>query len=553
MENRKRLFPASSGPLSRRRMLGGTLAAGTGLSAAALVGCGGDDDDDDSAAGTGDPASATATPATEVSNSNEADYPEEFVFALATEPEDLMPYYGGFDHAIALRSVNETLMNVVVTDDDGDGVGDVEFLPELAESWEQTDEDLFVFHLRPGVKFHDGTPWNAETAVSCIETFMDADAAAELGKYAMIPRYLANAEAVDERTLQVRTLRPMVARELFGFAFYFGFSAFSPQALEELGMQGMGEAPIGTGPYRFESWDRGQDIRMVRNEAYWGELPNMERLRFIARQEASVRAQTVQSGEAHLAFNIGAEQGTSLEHSVVGGGFQSTTLRLNNQVGPTSDQRVREAINYAIDREGINEAIFLGTAQPIGFFAYQAPVEPWPYDPERARALVQEAGVEGQRLELVYGEMRIPEEDSLAEIYREQLQAVGLDVELRRVESGQYSEIDQGPIEDLPPLFMETTSGGNYGELHLHLTGFYGCEGQGTFCDPELEEEFDELLQLEGEERRVWIEDLATRIHDENAPRAWVLAVNQVHGLAPNVETDFGMNVYVNAKDISWV
>lgn len=527
----------------RRRFLGGAGVLGAGLAATAVVGC--SDDDDDAEAGGETPTTRAAAGETPTSSA-----PEELIIAMQAEPDDLMPFYGGFDQMIALRAVNETLMNVVMTERPGGGA-DVAFEPVLAESWEQVGDTTFTFNLRPGVRFHDGEPWNAEAAVVAAEAFSDGDAVGELGKFAMMPRYVSSVEAVDELTFQVETLYPLIERELFGFAFYFGYAAFSPRALDEMGMRGMGDAPVGTGPYRFDRWERGQSIRLVRNDDYWGGAPPARELTFIARPEASVRAQTISSGEAHLAFNIGSEQASALENSVVGGGFQSNSLRLNNRVGPTTDQRVREAINFALDRDGINEAIFQGTATPIGFFGYQANVQPWPYDPEQARALVEDAGVVGEEVELVYGELRIPEEDALAEIFKAQIDAIGLDVRLTRLERRQYSEVDQGPVEDMPPMFMETTSGGNYGELSLHLGGFYGCEDS-SFCNEDLESEFDEILMLDGEERDAWVEAMAARLQEDHAPRAWTLAVNQVHGLAPGVEADLALNVYVRVLDLGF-
>jgi peptide/nickel transport system substrate-binding protein len=321
--------------------------------------------------------------------------------------------------------------------------------------------------------------------------------------------------------------------------------------LESDGVQAYAEAPIGTGPYKFESWSRGQEIVLTRNDDYWGENTNMATLRYITRPEAAVRAQTVAAGEASFAFNIGGQQASTIEHSVVGAGFQSTGIRINNTIAPTNDIRVRQAINYAIDRQGIVDAIFGGTAQPIAFFAFQpVMLEPFPYDPEQARALIEDAGVGGTELELVYGEGRVPEEDQLAEVYQAALTDIGLNITLTKVEPLQYNEIGQRPFTEQPPLYMETTSSGNYGEIISGLQDKYGTEGTGAYSNPALDAAYLELYLLDSEARLVRLQEIAEQLHAE-APRAWVAAIQQVHGLGENVITDFPLNAYVMIQDIS--
>ncbi len=542
----------SRASISRRRVLGGASAFGAGLAGLAITGCGGDDDDD-AATPTTAPGS-TAQPTQASSNPSPESVPEEFVVAMEREPADLMPFFGGFDQAIAMRSIFETLVHVTMTDPTGTGLAEVRYDGVLAESWEQPDPTTWNFTLRDGASFHDGAPWNAEAAKANFDALLDTAALQEISKVFYGGRYIAAVDAIDEMTLQVTTNAPLVEQEFFGFGFYLGFAAASPLVLAAGGFPATGETPIGSGPYTFDAWRKGQDITLLRNESYWGELPNMRKLKFIFRPEASVRAQTIKAGEAHLAYNIGSEQASALENSVVGAGFQSNSLRINNTKAPTSDIRVRRAINYAIDRVGLNEAIFGGSATPIGFFAYQ-PVEVpiWPYDPQQAKTLIEQAGAEGQEVELMYGEGRIPEEDQLAEIFKAQIEAAGLKVKLTKVERGQYNEISGGDFAQMPELLMETTSSGNYGEISGSLLDKYGCEGSGTFCDPAWDAEFVSLQTISGDARLDKISDIANRLQEEETPRAWILAVNQVHGLANNVAADVPLNVYIKVGDLSFV
>ncbi|MGE0601882.1 MAG: ABC transporter substrate-binding protein [Dehalococcoidia bacterium] len=352
-----------NGVITRRRLIGGAAS----LAAVAAIGaaCGGDDDDDSPQATS--PAGSTAVAANPTSKA----IPSELVVANEAEPDDLLPYFSGFGAGLVMRSMYETLVEVRMALKP-DGSADITYVPMLAESYKQTSPTTFEFKLRQGVKFHDGEPWNAEAAKTAADIFLDVPGTQALKKSPILVSVAKAARIVDEMTIEFTSNAPTSENE-FLFGVRLGYSAVSPKALRENGgMAGMIEKPVGTGPFKFKSWSRGQEIKLEKNPDYWNkDVTNIPALKFITRKEASVRAQTVKSGEANFAYNIGAEQGDSLEYKVVGGGFQSSGIRLNNSIAPTNDIRVRQAINLAIDRDSINKSIFKGTAQPIGFFAFQ--------------------------------------------------------------------------------------------------------------------------------------------------------------------------------------
>ena len=163
---------------------------------------------------------------------------------------------------------------------------------------------------------------------------------------------------------------------------------------------------------------------------------------------------------------------------------------------------------------------------------------------------MKEAGVEGAEVELAYGEGRIPEEDQLAEIYKAQIDETGLKVKLTKVKRLQYNEISGADFDKQRALFMETTSSGNYGEIANSLLDKYGCEGSGTFCDPALDDRFRTLLSMEGDRRITELNDVVHELQEQKTPRAWCFAVNQVHGLASNVETTLPLNVYIRMQNL---
>lgn len=473
---------------------------------------------------------------------------DEFVIANEAEPASLLPWFGGYGPGLVTKQIYETFAEPRMELAD-DGSVSVTMVPVLAESWERVDDLTWRFALRPGVTFHNGEPWNADAAVASFTVLSDTEITNRLGQGNLL-RGITSFTKVDDMTIEIVT--PAPNSELLSPSLRIGFAGLPASVLEEGAIDAYAENPIGTGPYQFESWSKGEELTLTPFADYWdASAPVLGPLRFVVRPEVAVRAQTIAAGEAHFAYNIGSQQASTLEHSVTGGGFQSTSLRLNNTIAPTNDIRVRQAINYAIDRDSIVDAIFGGHAVATAFFGFQpVTLDPWPYDPDQAAALIEEAGVAGTELELVYGEGRIPEEDQLAEIYQASLEAIGLKIKLTKVEPVQYNEIGGKAFEEQPSLYMETTSSGNYGEIASGLQDKYGCEGSGTYCNPDMDAAYAELLTLDGEARNARLQEIAEQLNAE-APRCWVAVVQQVHGLAAGVNTTFPLNAYIRFQDIS--
>lgn len=477
--------------------------------------------------------------------------PSEMVIANELEPADLGPYPAGYPTWLVTAQIYETLAQprLIIG---ASGAVEVSFAPRLATAWQRIEPARWRFTLRPGVTFHNGEPFDAAAAKFSFDVLGDVQKAASLKKTAYAASIVARADVVDAQTIDVVTRAPN-AETLS--VLHIGFSALPPKLVQDKGIEALLENPVGTGPYAFTSWTRGQNIRLEKFAKHWRtDGANMPALRYVVRREAAVRAQMVKAGEAHFAYNIGSEQAQGIKNSIAAGGFQSSSIRLNNAHPITGDVRVRKAINLAIDRPTIVRSIFRGAAVPLAFFGYQpVKLDPFPFRPDEARRLIDAAGVRGQALDFVYGEGRIPEEDQLAEVYRAELEAVGLKVNLKKVEPKQYNDIGGRPFPEQPPLYMETTSSGNYGEITSGLQDKYGCTGSGTFCKPEFDAEFKELMTLDGEVRIAKLQSIAERLHNDETPRAWVVAVQQVQGFADNVRSTLPANAYILFDDLKFI
>lgn len=532
---------------TRQRVLRAAGVSGALIGAGSWMAACGGSDDTTTGATTAPGASRTqaAAPA-----ATRASLPGEMVIANEAEPSDLGPYPGGFGTWLVTAQIYETLVAPRLTINQA-GVVERALTYRLATSAERVEPTRWRFKLRQGVSFHNGEPWNATAAKFSFDTMANAKLATDLKKSSILARNYQGVEVIDEGTIDFLTKTPDA--EALSWV-YLGFVGLPPKLTQEKGIEHLFENPVGTGPYKFKSWTRGQDIRLEKHTGHWNTTgANMSAVRYLARREAAVRAQMVKAGEAHFAYNIGAEQAQGLRHSVTGGGFQSSGIRVNNTIAPTNDIRVRRALNLAIDRQGIVKTIFRGTATPIAFFGFQpVKLEPFPYRPDEAKKLIDAAGVRGAQLDFIYGEGRIPEEDQLAEIYKAAFEAIGLKITLKKLEPKQYNELGSKPFPEQPSLYMETTSSGNYGEIAGGLQDKYGCNGTGTFCKPEFDAEYMALAALDGAERNAKLQSIAERLHNDETPRVWVAAVQQVHGLAEVVKPSLPANAYIVFNDLQF-
>jgi peptide/nickel transport system substrate-binding protein len=279
---------------------------------------------------------------------------------------------------------------------------DLEIEPALAERWEISDDGTeYVFHLRRGVTFHNGEPFTAASVVATWETGSDAS-----NDYANFYTAASRVEAIDDYTVRIVTPEPS-ATFLTTLAISWGM--VPPAYIAEVGIDDFAREPVGTGPFRFVSRTAGERILMEANPDYWRSgYPKVSELEFRVIPDPSTRLAAVQTGEIHIANRLTPDQAMTLER-VPGVEVVSYLNDRAYYVGfknvgagagtPLEDARVRQALNYGSDRFGIIAAIFAGQAEAIPGFVIQGnlgydaeAMPPFPYDPERARELLTEAG-----------------------------------------------------------------------------------------------------------------------------------------------------------------
>lgn len=275
---------------------------------------------------------------------------------------------------------------------------DGKLVPGLALQWRVVDAHTWRFELRPEVRFSNGNGFNSTAVVRLVDWMISPPGRASLVGNEL--RNVAGAEALDELTVLISTTAPdaILPRRLSTMLIV------EPDTWERLGPDGFGVAPVGTGPYYIEDWSLSPNTLMAKRNPYSWRQPKIDEIRFIALIDQSVRLQALFADDVDLAL-IGLEgldQLSQRGYQVIRGlgmSVMAIAIVTNRQDGaPTTDVRVRQALNYAIDRESIARNILgrpgLAAGQPAasGTFGHDPSLPPFPYDPAKAKRLLAEAG-----------------------------------------------------------------------------------------------------------------------------------------------------------------
>jgi len=329
-----------------------------------------------------------------------------------------------------------------------------QIVPGLAESLTISKDGLnYTFKLRKGIAFHDGTPFNAQAVKFSIERQINPEHPAnKLGKYPFAAYFFGNVKAVevmDESTVRFILKEPRAS--FLAILTAGAASVVSPTAAMKAG-QDYGATPVGTGPFKFVQWDRGQRVVLEKNPSYWRFPVKVDRVIFRPITEDQARLTELLTGALDLIVGTPPDFVAQLEnHPKVTlqrqVGAHVWYLGFNNSKKPFDDKRVRQALNYAVDKDAIVRDVLKGTGAvskgPVlpGTWGDESSIKPFPYDPERARKLLAEAGLANGFSTTLW----VPESGSgmqspvaMRTIIQSNLKAVGVNVTLQTMEWGAF-------------------------------------------------------------------------------------------------------------------
>ncbi len=314
----------------------------------------------------------------------------------------------------------------------------------LATAWRRTSDTCWQFTLRKGVSFHNGEPFDSRAVKFTYDYVIDPSSPAG---NAWVLDSIASIETVpgDPYKVLIHTRFP---DGMFLNRFSMFGSICPPQYIKEVGLQEFSQRPIGTGPYRFRSWQRGRVIELIRNPDYWDQnLPQIEIVRFEILPETGW-LDAFLDGRVDFVPNLAGNQTTRLMKEASGDASILKRLVLSgywvlirNQ-GALADRRVRAALNYALDKHALVRFADFGNARPLaslgkeGEFGANPDLTPYPYQPETARQLLAEAAVETPlRLRAIVADIAV----SVAKIMRHDFARVGVELELEVVPRAEWA------------------------------------------------------------------------------------------------------------------
>ncbi len=473
------------------------------------------------------------------------DVEQDLVVAIGAEPENLDPLK--MMSAPAATVAEHMVENLIYLDVDG------EMQPALAESWEAAEDGMsWYLYLREGVQFHDGTPFNAEAVKYNLDRFLGVDDPDSAAVFAFLLGEVSEVEVVDEYTVQIHLENPFAP--IVSHLSHSFIGMHSPDSLEALDEDEFAEAPVGTGPFTFASWDRGNEIVMERNDDYWGEVPQLDSVTFKFVPEGSSRVIMLETGEVHAIMAVPPTDIDRLEGEPEIDVVHQTSVRVlylgfNMEEEVFEDVRVRQALNYAVDKNAIIDTLFQGVGEPStapivpAIFGYKQ-VGPYEYDQDRARELLEEAGYgDGLEVELYHPTGRYPQDDTVVEAVQAMLAEVGVDARLTTYDWGTYLDtVIVTPDEAEHDIYMlgwgTVTLDADYGLYALfHSTQWppYG-NNVSYYADDEVDALLDEARITPERDVR---EDLYHQIIEilwEDAPWIFLHDEGQVNAVRSNVE-----------------
>jgi peptide/nickel transport system substrate-binding protein len=381
--------------------------------------------------------------------------PNTLVMIIESSPTNLDPRVGLDAQS---ERIDELMFDDLLTRDDHFNV-----LPGLAERWEIPDPLTYIFHLHPGVKFHDGRPLTSRDVKWTFDSLLQGKVRSTK---AAAYRYVDRIEAPDDSTVVFHLKEPFAALlwNLSGAA--VGIVPFDSGAE-------MTRHPIGSGPFRFVSAEQDKEVVLDRNDDYWGKKARLKRLRFAVVPDTTTRALELRKGSADVAISaLTSDMVLTLERDsrlqvLHTPGTVLAYMGFNARDPILKDARVRQAVACAIDRQPLIHYLLRDFARPARSilppesWAYNGDVPDYPHDPRRSRELLDQAGypaVNGVRFHLT---MKTSTEEStrlLAAVLQQQLRDVGIVLDIRTFEFATFfSDITHGEFE----LYSLRWVGGN--------------------------------------------------------------------------------------------
>ncbi len=410
---------------------------------------------------------------------------------------------------VMLQNISETITEMVP----GSGLQ-----PRLATSWEEMDGGTWRFHLRKGVTFSDGTAFDAGDVAHSIARIQSEDMTCEIGAK-FFGGIKLSTKVVDDNTIDItpdpaQPIMPLLASTI----------TIVPS---EAPLGSYVDVPVGTGPYVWDEYVRGQQIKLSANPNYWGDASPVTGATYLFRSDAAVRAAMVAAGEADISPNIALQDATTdMDFSYPNS--ETVYLRLDHATAPLNDVRVRQALNYAVDRTAFvgtilaNGTLLATGMTPPSTLGYNHDLKPYEYDVEKAKALLAEAKADGvpvdTEITLIGRIGNFSNVQETLEALLSMFQDAGFNMKLQMVEVAEWLEHYSQPFaEGRGPEIVEAQHDNANGDPVFSMYFKYDCDGlQSGVCDEKIDSLIAEATSLTGSDREAKWSELFKYIHEDS-------------------------------------
>jgi peptide/nickel transport system substrate-binding protein len=449
----------------------------------------------------------------------------EITIALGSEPTTLDPQVSddGSERAIN-DNVYETLVARSLKG---------ELVPGLAEGMPvQSGTDSWRFKLRPGIKFTNGEPFNADAVVYSVKRIVDPKFNSQQISYFAA---ITDARKVDDLTVDVITKGPdpILPARMYWMKMVPPVAAASPDFIQ---------SPVGTGPYKLVKWARGSSIQLAKNDAYWGGAPTIDGVSYRFIGESGTRLAGLMAGEFDIITNLLPEFTERAPKAKVVSGLEQPIMILSAVSGVTQDERVRQALNLAVDKEGLAAGLFgahasvsQGQLLAPSYFGFDRETKAYSYDPARAKALIKEAGAQGKTITVVGTAGRWLKDREIVEAVAQMWSEAGLKVDVKIFEFNEYLKrlFDRNARPDA--IFVSNSN--ELMDADRPLSAYYSLSGPGSSnADADMKADIDAARTETDTAKRAALYHKIVAHAREKAYFAWLVVLSDLYGTSTRLE-----------------
>lgn len=418
--------------------------------------------------------------------------------------------------------------------------------PALAESWELQSPQSWIFRLRQGVAFSNGEPFDAETVVRNFAILREPGANVRLPRSVELAT-VSEINAIDRYTIEIRTKvpDPLLPRRLNMIALV------APTAWDEMGPDAFSRAPVGTGPYRVRQWRTGNTSLVLEAvPGSWRKIKDVKVIDMTVVGDPTARIKALMAGQLDVVPGLAPDDMESLKEA----GYKIVVSHANSVLSiayrtvrddpaPLKDVRVRQALNYAVDKKAIVEQILLGTTRIASQGAaatlpgHDPSIQPVPYDPAKAKAMLAEAGYpKGFPLVISVYSAMLPNDTLIFQKVAQDLAAVGVKVELRQMVFADYVRRLMSGEWDGVDAFSNGWLGGGLGDPIRAIDQFSCAYATPFFCEPAIMPTIEATRTEMDPIKREALMRAVMRELNRVAVALWLVEFPLITGVAPHVQ-----------------